>query len=200
MRPFLFILIIGISACYSKQSDNQKNNDSLLVEQTKVQTTEKSYLIKEKSIGDVHIGEVLTKVPYFKYEIKDSTINEEGTEYQRQCAFVTEDDELLMFLWLNDLNTVDEIKIISEKFRTAQNVGVGSSLTDLLAGSGEIEIYYTYESDRFYAQTDNLTDIQFNISPHYYIGNKGQLTESDNVTIKPSEFKKDAEIESIRIY
>lgn len=197
---FFLISIFIFYACNSKQSDSEKNNDSLLVEQTKVPPAEKSYLIKEKSAGNVNIGEVLTEFPYFKYEIKDSTINEEGNQYQRQCAFVSEDGEIQLFLWLNDSNIVDEIKIISGKFKTPQEIGVGSSLTNLLASNDEIKIYYTYETDRYYAQTNNLIGVQFNISSAGYKGNNEQLTESDNVLLKPSEFKKEAKIESIRIY
>ena len=93
--------------------------------------------------------------------------------------------------------TVTEIIVLSEKYKTTENIGVGSSLEDFAMAYPSHKIWYTYVSDRYVVENPT-SSLQFLLDENDF---KGKIEiNSAKIPLKKADFSKNAAIKKIRLY
>lgn len=135
------------------------------------------------------------------------TRREEGEEYAVPLYTISEKGENLLNLepFYDDnagrySEIIGNIYILSEKFRTAENIGLQSTLEAFTEAYPDFTIWYSYVSDRYVIETNRLDNIQFLLDGKDFLKEGGPDFDSDRTILKPSEFKKGGKIKAIRIF
>lgn len=190
--------MIGLTPVCCK---NQTNNTVKL--ETENREKEKKYLITEKGVLGLFIGEIMPDTLANLKLTKSVKIVEEGNE--EPIIILTEKNtELLQIGFAFDLekgnfsNKIGEILIKDKRFRTEKNIGVESTIEDFINTYSDYYIWYTYISGRYVIQSKDMK-IQFILDESGYIGKKN-LIESDMTTLKKEDFSSNTRIVRIRIY
>ncbi len=95
---------------------------------------------------------------------------------------------------------IGEITIFDPSYKNVKGAGIGTSISEFAKIYPDMEIGYTYVSDRFIVQSSKEKFVQFELNPKDYIGNKETLTTSDWIVLAEKNFIKTAKIKSVRIY
>lgn len=170
--------------------------------------SEQRYLIKDNGIDIFLIGQ---KIPNQTdgYLITKSiqTRTEEGEDFEVIVHTVSEDGQELLNIESyhsdsdSDLDRIDEIFILSEKFKTAENIGLYSTIEDFTAVYPDFTIWFSYISGRYVMETgQTFNSIQFLLDGNDFLEEGGPRFESDMTILKPSDFKKGSKIKEIRIW
>lgn len=93
---------------------------------------------------------------------------------------------------------IQEIKVVSESYKTNAGIGVGSSIEDFYASYEDAEALYTYISDAYWLETKALSSAQFRMKDTDYT--EEPHFDSDLTELKKDKFKEGAKIEFIRIF
>ena len=167
------------------------------------------YLIDGNSAGRFKVGGLIA-IPYppdekFKLERSERIEMREGTsEKIIEYSFIEYRDTLLIIKPAYDNETdnytdkIGEIIVISEKYKTKDQIGVNSEIDDFIAVYPKNRFWWTYVSDKYVLESENIGDnIQFlldaddcTITPN---------TNSDMTFLKRADFKKDSRIKKIRV-
>lgn len=91
------------------------------------------------------------------------------------------------------------ILVYDSRFKTAEGIGVGSSIEELMATYDGVELWYTYVSGLFVAEAKGVNNIQFLVDPNAYIG-KTKLEGSDQISLTKEDFKANTSIVNVRVY
>lgn len=164
---------------------------------------EHRYLITEKGVLDLFLGESIPE-KMANYNVKKSlNIDEEGNE--EPIINISEDNsELLQITCEYDeakgafTNEISEIIINDKRFITEKNIGVGSTIDDFISSYPNYYIWYTYISDIYVIQSEDMR-IQFLLDSKSYIGKK-DLMEGDMIELEKGDFSSNTRIVRIRIY
>ena len=143
----------------------------------------KKYLIKDNSVYGLSVGMNFPypKLKYYDVKIEEFVFYEGDTYIDYIFNFVEKNDTILQFFKRD--NKVGVISILSKKIKTARNIGVGSSLSEiqdaypdmllvkthcLITGEGEVPYvlmpenkYIVLEVDR-YIEGDEYTELNIN--------------------------------------
>lgn len=92
---------------------------------------------------------------------------------------------------------IDEIWVLSEKYKTKEGIGVGASLKDFQKAYPNFNIWYTYVSDRFIIENEK-SSVQFILNEKDFIGK--MEVDRVKVPLKISDFRRNAQIAKIRVY
>ena len=93
--------------------------------------------------------------------------------------------------------TITEIIVVSPKYKTAQNIGVGSTIGEFLSAYPAHRLWYTYVSDMYVIES-NLLKAQFIIDEGDYTGPEIELT-SEQVELSSDTFDPEGKIRRIRL-
>lgn len=182
--------------------------DSLEVTDNKIASCDQKYLIKEGGVDIFAIGQAIP-VQADGYSIIKSieTRQEEGLEFSVPIYTISEEGEnILKIEPFDEYNTepyaekIGNIYILSDKFRTTENIGLKSTIEEFVAAYPDFKIWYSYVRDIYVIETPRLDKIQFFLDGSDFIEEGGPDFDSDRTILKPSEFKKGSEIKAIRIF
>lgn len=192
------------SEAKTEQSKSYENKDIDIDENISKSKSESYYdgfLINSKELDFIIINEPLPEpIPDFiSYQMYEKLEYEEGVEYIYNYFSITDNKNEVIRAQLND-GIVTNIFVLSDVAQTEEGIGIGASLDDICGVYLDIELYYTYESDIFFAETPKYPDVQFVISEDSYKYDKKDLTNSDLVEVKPEDFDEKAKIVEIRMF
>lgn len=94
-------------------------------------------------------------------------------------------------------DSIGEIIILSEKYKTDTGIGVNSTLREFQKTYPHFKIWYTYVSDRYVLETKKLP-VQFLLKEEDFIGE--MEVKSVKVPLEADDFKESAKIKKIRLY
>jgi len=171
-------------------------------------STEQKYLITNNGV-DIFLIEQKIPDQTDGYLINKSIDirTEEGEDFEIPVYTVSEDGEEVLNIELqydyyeeNYLDRIGNIYILSDKFKTAERIGLHSSIEEFIAVYPDFLIWYSYISDRYVIETKQLDSIQFILDGNDFTDEAGPTFDSDMTILKPSDFKKDSKIKGIRIW
>ncbi len=165
------------------------------------------YLIAEKQAGPFRVGAGIpgpTTMMKYQMRIEQRTrITEEGP-VNESVTVISEDG--IDLLWLKPgiiatstdyNNTIREIIIISPKYRTRNNIGIGSTIGDFVKAYSDHRTWYTYVSEMWVIETPTV-NAQFILNGADYIG-PGPDIKSDQTELSSLDFKDTGKIKMIRL-
>lgn len=169
-------------------------------------SVDKDLTITKSGVGPFAIGAKFPAagpVPGSKLTIKRTSRTEigEGEEYTVVIDQVMFDNETVMELVKDyDANTINEIKILSTRVKTAEGIGVGSTIETFFNTYSSADLGFTYISGLLMMMCDEYESCQFLLSEldFKYDLTNGKYYQSDYITLKPSDFKPGAKIVAIR--
>jgi hypothetical protein len=197
------ISILSVLLLFGFQAYSQANIDSVKdLKQTSVDK-EKKYLISETNVLGLFLGDSIPeKLENYKLT-KSVKIVGEGNE--EPIINLTENNiELLQIGFEYDYekelfsNRIGELLIKDKRFRTEENIGVESTISNFISSYSNYYIWYTYISGIYVIQSKDMK-IQFILDENGYIGKK-DLMESDLIELKKEDFLSNTKIVRVRIY
>ncbi len=156
--------------------------------------------ISPGQVGDYKIGDLISEIKLKNSQTLSSVEVPVGEGITEIRWFLKDNNLELLKFTEGENNTIREIEILSPLYKTKKNIGTGSKLTKLTEVYENISIWYSYVSDRFIAETTQLKNIQFNIDPEAFTGERTALYESDKTDLNSEQFATDAKIVTIRVY
>lgn len=207
---FLFVVSCGDSAPASnssKEVDNTTVSNEANSEETTTTAPEPApnAVIAEKQVGDFAIGQPMPEGGYAVSK-EMQTIQSEGASEEVPVYMVKDGETVLLEISpaydMTGEGYTDQpgdILVQDARFKTAENVGVGSTIEELMTAYGDVDLWYTYVSGAYVAQPKSLNGVQFLIDPEAYVGT-GDLSSSDRVNLTKDDFKASAPIVSVRVY
>lgn len=188
----------------SEEQQTEEKNQPL--EDIKV-SSEREYLITEKGVGIFLIGQKFP-IETKGYQItKDIEVRaEEGTDFEILIYTISENGHQLLSieqLFENsnyEIEKISDMLILSDKIKTAEGIGINSSIEEFMATYPDFNIWFSYISGRYVIETPKLKEVQFFLDGNDFIDEAGPAFDSDMTILKPSEFKKGAKIKRVRIY
>lgn len=203
----LFIgLFVGLMVSCSPKPTHEQAKDSEIKEKTTSKATIQNFLITNKAAGDFKIGnEIVFPSDKDNFTIDAEVITKmaEGYEEKETVYTVSEKNTKLLLLKVSDdfktgeaSKIINEILISSEKFKTSEGIGVGSTINEFIAKYPAYKIWYTYVSDMYVLETGGV-NAQFLLNESDFTG-KLNIT-SDQEFLKKTDFKLTAKIAEIRI-
>lgn len=204
---FMSLLVVTLFSCNcGKKPEKEKEQQENEVVSTKEFI--ENYLIEGSSAGDFKVGgEMLFPKDNqnVKVEKQINTFMEEGNEFKEMEYKLLENAKTLIVLKADyDSETelasknISDIKVFSDKFKTAQGIGVGATLDEFILKYPNYKIWYTYVSDRYVLDTEELENVQFMLNKNDFtseIKNTGDI-----MYLKKGDFKPTTKIALIRIF
>ena len=132
-------------------------------------------------------------------KITKARTTEEGPVSETVYSVQQQGRELLNFLPADEITgdpTIGEIQIESEDFKTAEGIGVGSTLQAFMEQYPDHQLWYTYVSDMYVAEHPSGR-LQFILDKSAVI-NKPQVS-SEQSPMQATDFKPAARIQKVRI-
>jgi hypothetical protein len=165
--------------------------------------SEQKYLIKDNGVDIFVIGQKIPTLADGYLITKSIQIRtEEGEDYEIPVYTVTEDGHEILNIepQYDDEGKIGNIYILSEKYKTAEKIGLYSTIEEFAAAYPDYFIWYSYISDRYVIETKQLNSIQFVLDGNDFIEEGGPEFDSDMTILKISDFKKGSKIKEIRIW
>lgn len=206
---FFLSLSIFLCSCNDQKKESDSMNASEKVEQSEetkeVAIIKEKFLIKGKAAGEFKIG---ASIPT---SLKDYSITreqqvrttEEGPTDETIIKVTKGNEKFLEILPSMDPITgestedIGEIRITSELYKTAEGIGVGSSLDEFVRAYPDHKLWFTYVSNRYIVEADEV-EAQFLLEGTDFIGEK-KIT-SEMTPLKKEDFREGSKIRMIRIY
>ena len=162
------------------------------------------FIIKNHSAGDFRLGAALpTSLENYTITREQQVrTTEEGPTEETVFTISEGDDEILRILPAIDANTgestedIGELRITSEKFRTEEGIGVNSTLEEFIDAYPDYKIWYTYVSDMYVVETEEL-EAQFLLDEGDYVGE--MKVNSVMTPLEKEDFKPGARIVMVRM-
>lgn len=206
------ILIFSFFACNKTSNSGDVENDikpgpvTSIPEALQKEDPNK-YLITDSTAGPFRLGSELPgPATMMKYQMRVEEItrySEDGPTTE-PVTIIGENNEDL--LWLkpgllagagNHDNSIYEIIILSPKYRTKDNIGVGSSIFDFQKTYPDYHVWFTYVSDMYVLETDSIS-AQFILDKDDYTGPEIEI-ESEITPLLISDFKNTGKIKRVRL-
>lgn len=204
-----FIFVLGSASC--NRIAETDNEDEMLTPDTVAVEPESEpadkFLIRDQQAGPFKIGDELPgPATMMKYQMRVEQmirITEEGP-YAEPVTIIGENGADLIWLKPGLLadnpdytNTISEITIISDKYKTAKEIGIGSSIKDFMIAYPDARVWYTYVSQMYVLETDNVK-VQFLLDKADYLGEKPAV-KSEIMPLELKDLNPDGKIKQIRI-
>ena len=97
----------------------------------------------------------------------------------------------------NQNHNIYEIIVLSPKYRTKENIGVGSTIFDFQKTYSDYRVWYTYVSDMFVLESDTIK-AQFILDKNDYTGPEIEI-EGEITPLLTSDFKNNGKIKRVRL-
>ena len=187
-----------------KNSKADQDKQLSLKTNAKNQNTSNANIVKAGSIGDIALGDNINSLNENYVLERTAKTDEEGGNY---TVYKVYRNKNLLFKMVpkfdenyEQTDLIGEIEIFSSDYKTTKKISVGSTLEDFIEAYPKYSLWYTYISDRFIIDTEELELVQFQIEDSEYIGNKDSIANSDRVMLERNKFKQKAKIISIRVF
>jgi len=211
--PILLSGVILFSCDDSKQSKNDEAVDSENSESSDVDSSDSKNepISDNKQTWQISDDGCLLATPgepdpdlddNFKVDFRVESRMEEGETYDVPKAFIFQNKELLVECEMDqqgDTAEISGLKIHSNRFKTEEGIGVGSTMEEFMSTYPEFRLWYTYVGDFITFDTPEYSSIQFHINRADYLPEE-ILFDTDMEILDPKDFKEDAEIAVVRIY
>jgi len=199
-KKMLAIALITLSFIYScgnsNNSNSNENKDSLA--NNEINT---SLIIEARMAGQIQIGQSIDKIAISGTQklTKDKITRnlDEGEVIVETIHTLVDDGEEM--LKITGDKVVEDIAIVSNKYKTKNGIGVSSSVDEFIKAYPDYEILYSYIAGNLWLETKTI-DVQFKIDIENYTGTEEKLMEGDLVKLDTKQLKKDTKINEIRIY
>ncbi len=201
-----FSVAISIVGCSGKKEKNiAVKAPTVKSEPAKISNAWRSFNVStlkvdSNGIGKFNIGHVFPSqfAPLKRQERKIVKNTEGGTE-SAVVDVITSEGKTLFMVNKNATKSIEEITVYSPEIKTSSGIGVGSTISQLLATYPDAKVWYTNVSDQVVLESPSLSNIQF------VLDKKGYKTESisyssDIEHLNTSDFKTDTSIKSIRVF
>lgn len=212
----LYLLLVAVTfGCNQadKPGNLNKGNDigsnALPPEPGKTETPDKEkYLISSNQAGPFIIGDQLPgPATMMKYQMRIEQLTRATDDgiVNEQITIIAEHGKDLV--WLkpglvsvdnSQGNTINEIVIVSPKYKTVEGIGIGTTIAEFRSAYPDHRVWYTYVSDRFVVEADTLK-AQFIVDKDDYTGTEIELT-SDQVDLSLEQFKQEGKIKRVRMF
>jgi len=196
----IILLIFGFMGCNIDTKPNEKELSDKEI------TIDNQYLIKEHQAGKFQIGKPIpfpqSSDNYVVRKEKQVRMTEEGPFEETTYVVSEKGIDLLNILPEYNFETgnytenIGEIIVLSDKFRTAENIGVNSTIEEFQKAYPDYKLWYTYVSGMYVIETNQLK-AQFILNKEDFIGNLN--IQEEITTLKKSDFKKNSKVLKIRI-
>lgn len=167
------------------------------------------YIITQSQVGSISKGDKIEgiHITYPLELIKSEQIRstEEGNTIEP--IYILSESGVELFKIKQNYNysrstyddLVGEINIINPRFKTSKSIGVGNTIEDFFKVYRDGVLNYSYVSDRFWIETEELNKTQFEVDFNSFTSDI-DLFSSDLVELKPEHFDKSGKITRIRIF
>ena len=193
---------------FSEEQIKTKIESTEILEENICTSSEQKYLIKNNGVDVFLIGQ---KIPAQAdgYSITKSieTRTEEGTDFELPVYTVFEDGQAILNIEQfnheigTDSDKIGNIFILSEKFRTAENIGLHSTIEEFVAAYPDFTIWFSYISHIYVIETGQpFNGVQFFLDGNDFADEGGPEFDSDMTILELSDFKKGSKIKKIRIW
>ncbi|WP_203292534.1 hypothetical protein [Luteirhabdus pelagi] len=194
-----FLLFCLLTAC--KEHSSQPRDKDFNTK-SEITTSSNHFRIGNSSAGIFKLGDSLpTAAFYHEYSISTKEIvkRSEGSMVTTMVYTVSDDEEELLQLKPSYRNKhiIGEIIILSPLFKTPKGIGVGSDLNSFFKAYPDGILWYTYVSDRFVAETEQL-EAQFLLDEDGFTATVS--SDEEIIPLKRTTFKPDTEIKRIRLW
>lgn len=199
------LLAIGLAGCKNRTQQNQSTNeiinDKLEIPVTAKEFTEQKYLIKNNGVDIFLIGQNMpTQADGYSITQSIETREEEGDEFEIPIYTVSENGQKMLSIEKYYSDRIDNIFLLSDKFKTAKNIGLHSTIEEFMVTYPDFTIWFSYINGWYVIETEQLGGVQFFLDGDDFIEGGGPKFNSDRTILKPSEFKKGSKIIGIRIW
>jgi hypothetical protein len=219
-KVLILTLIALLTACGQagqKQSAAKPDNesaDTLIIAETPMNLTTEtersaesntvpSGVITNRGVDEFVVGNPIPSSSV-KYAVqKRMKMVEEGNEepyytvleHEKEIVYLDPkyDDETEQYI-----NHIRVIGIVSEKYKTLENIGVHSTIEEFITQYPDFDIWYTIVGGMYVIQTPHYENVQFLLDEKGFIGEldiEGLITP-----LKHDDFKPNTKIVQIRIY
>ena len=194
----LSVLALIASSCGQTKKQTEAENE------VSKETVDERHLIKETGVDIFLLGEKIS-LNAGNYILKKETMfGEEGIEVP--FYVVSENEQKILHIipaynYKTNQYTdkIGEIIIFSEKFKTAESIGIGSTIENFVNTYPDFKIWYTYISEMYVIETKQY-NFQFFLDYEDLIDKAGLSYNSDMTRLRLSDFKKNSKIKGIRIF
>lgn len=93
---------------------------------------------------------------------------------------------------------IEAITVFSNKFKTVEGIGVGSSIEDFVKTYHHFKTWYSYIGGQYWIETEQYKRLRFILDENDYL--KEIKFDSDLTKTELSDFKKQSKIKEIRIF
>lgn len=167
-----------------------------------------SYVLESKNVGIFSIGQEVPNLPeglkIRQFLEAEQTEEGPGEELTHNVIFNQLEDvvELIMDHQMDDEHhedkNIEEMWVLSNYYETAEEIGVGSTIEEFQDAYPNAQVWYTYISDRYIVETEDLPNVQFLLKAEDCI--KIPNFDSDQSTMKFEHFNEGSKIQKIRVY
>jgi hypothetical protein len=189
MKKIIFVFLIQ-SLLVSCGFFGSRNNESEKI----------SVIISVGQAGDFSIGQNIDDIILTNDQTTTSVEVPVGEGEFETRIFLKDNNLDLVKFSVNEQKKITEIEVLSPLYKTAEGIGIGSTLATLMTKYPDIQIWHTYVSGRFIAETKILKNVQFFLDPNSFTGDTGQLYNSDIVNLSSDQFTIDARVIAVRIF
>ncbi|MFT5821192.1 MAG: hypothetical protein ACI8ZM_002441 [Crocinitomix sp.] len=179
--------------------------ENLNDELSEIEGIQEIFPITSESAGDFKLGDAIP-VSTEDYSVAEENITsetEEGPNTEAVHNVFDDNGELIQISCEYNYETgeyidaIGEINIYSDRFQTAEGIGVGSTITEFMTAYPDFKIWYTYVSGMYVIETEVL-DVQFLLDE---TGFQGEVEDVlDMVILNAEDFKIDTKIVTVRMY
>jgi len=165
------------------------------------------YVISDLRAGPFKVGAELpgpTTMMKYQMRIEQRTRHTEEGPVNESITIISENGEDLLWLKPGLIstnadydNTIREIVIISPKYKTRENIGVGSTIGNFIKAYPTHGSWYTYVSDMWVVETPSV-QAQFIVDGNDFIGPNPEI-KSEQAELSILDFRETGKIKSIRI-
>ena len=200
-------LLVSCGGSAEETTTTETKKDTVSQEPVVVEEppVENSFVLESGTVGVFKIGETLSRLPEELKSRKSSisvTANGETTEHVQWIIFNSLEDVVEITMENNDAKSEEELviqdmRVISNYFETADGIKVGSLVSDLTAKSPDAKFFYSGNLGEIVAEVGAYTGIQFIIDP---AGCSKKVSGSKDISLTSKSFNAEAKITSVRVY
>src|SRR5688572_29036213 len=168
--------VIGLLiSCSGSTDETTENKDTVSQEPVVIEepAVENSFVLESEKVGVFKIGEPLPKLPT-ELNSRPAKVmvseNGESVEHLEHVIFNSLEDVAELIMEKNDAKAeedlvIQEMRIITNYYETAEGIKVGTTVAQLLEEYGDSKLYYLGARGEIIAETPRFTGVQFVIDP-----------------------------------
>ncbi len=186
----------------TETKEDTVSQEPVVVEEPPV---ENSFVLESGTVGVFKIGETLSRLPQELKSRKSSiSVSENGetNEHVQWIIFNSLEDVVEITMENNDTKTeedlvIQDMRVISNYFETADGIKVGSLVSDLKSKYPDAKFFYSGSLKEIVAEVGAYTGIQFIIDP---AGCTKKVSGSKDISLSSKSFNDEAKISTVRVY